>query len=84
MKPLTSIAAVALLSAGLAACGGGEREAESKTPVAEAEVQTTLPEAAVSDTALQNAADQAAAQASTTVPGTAPTRPAASEAPPAH
>ena len=84
MKPLTSIAAVALLSAGLTACGGGEREAESKTPVAEAEVHTTLPEAAVSDTALQNAADQAAAQASTTIPGAPPSTPAASDRPPGY
>ncbi len=82
MKSLTSIAAIALLAAGLAACADREREAESKTPVAEAEVQTTLPETAISDTALQNAADRAAAEASTTVPGAPPTVPPASDAPP--
>ena len=59
-----SIGAAALLSAGaLAACG--DREAESETPVAEAEVKTDLPESAVSDAQLQGAADAAAAQAST-------------------
>lgn len=61
---------VGLAAAALAACGDQTREAESKTPVAEAEVQTDLPAAAVSDQTLQQSADQAAAQASTPAPGT--------------
>ena len=67
--PWISIAAALALTAGtVAACG--DREAESETPVAEAEVKTDLPEAAVSDAQLQATADQAAAAASTTSPVT--------------
>ena len=80
-KALLSIGAALLLSTGaLAACG--DREAESETPVAEAEVSTDLPESAVSDAQLQGAANAAAAEASTitgattaAVPGTTPVPP---------
>ena len=68
-KPWLSIATALALTAGtVAACG--DREAESETPVAEAEVKTDLPESAVSDSQLQATADQAAAAASTTSPVT--------------
>ena len=68
-KPWLSIAAALALTTGaVAACG--DREAESETPVAEAEVKTDLPEAAVTDSQLQATADQAAAAASTTSPVT--------------
>ena len=70
---LFACAAVMLGAAGLSACGGGEREAESKTPVAEVEVTTTLPEEAKSDQALQNDADAAAVAASTSEAGAAST-----------
>jgi hypothetical protein len=66
---LIACAAVVLGTAGLTACGGGEREAQSKTPVAEVEVSTTLPESAKSDQALQADADAAAVAASTTEAG---------------
>ena len=85
-KALASVGAAMALSMGaLAACG--DREAESETPVAEAEVQTDLPEEVVSDQQLQNTADAAAANASmppasvaapgapTTQPGMAPGAP---------
>ena len=65
---LSITAAMALSMGALAACG--DREAESETPVAEAEVKTDLPESAVSDSQLQATADQAAAAASTTSPVT--------------
>ena len=71
-KAFVSVGAALALSMGaLAACG--DREAESETPVAEAEVKTELPEQVVSDQQLQNTADAAAANASTppaTVPAT--------------
>jgi hypothetical protein len=70
---LTTAAAVLASVTALAACGGGEREAESKTPVAEAEVTTSQPEEAISDQALQNTADQAAVAASTPEAGAAST-----------
>ena len=73
-KTVTSIAAVLLLAGSLAACGD-KREAESKTATTEAEVETTAPATAVSDAALQGAADQAAAAAAA-----APAAPAASDA----
>lgn len=57
------LAAAVLLLGGLAACDD-TREAESETPVAEAEVQTELPQTVVSDDALQQTADEAAAAAS--------------------
>ncbi len=63
-----TVAAVLAGAAALAACSN-EREAESKTPVAEAEVSTTQPESAISDQALQNAADIAAVTASQPEPG---------------
>ncbi len=63
-KAFASVGAALALSMGaLAACG--DREAESETPVAEAEVKTELPEQVVSDQQLQNTADAAAATAST-------------------
>ena len=63
-KAFASVGAALALSMGaLAACG--DREAESETPVAEAEVKTELPEEVVSDQQLQNTADAAAANAST-------------------
>ncbi|HEX8570362.1 MAG TPA: hypothetical protein VF699_10635 [Caulobacteraceae bacterium] len=63
-KAFASVGAALALSMGaLAACG--DREAESETPVAEAEVKTELPEEVVSDQQLQNTADAAAATAST-------------------
>ena len=71
-KAFVSVGAALALSVGaLAACG--DREAESETPVAEAEVATELPEEVVSDQQLQNTADAAAANASmapATVPAT--------------
>jgi hypothetical protein len=74
-KAFASVTAALALSMGaLAACG--EREAESETPVAEAEVKTEMPEEVVSDQQLQNTADAAAAGASTqpaTVPATGAT-----------
>ena len=74
-KAFVSVGAALALSMGaLAACG--DREAESETPVAEAEVKTELPEEVVSDQQLQNTADAAAAGASTapaTVPATGAT-----------
>lgn len=57
-----SIAALTAAAAALAACGG--REAESETPVAEAEVETELPESVVSDEQLEATADVAADMAS--------------------
>ena len=83
MKRSFTLVAAAIAAAGLCACDN-TREAESKTPVAEAEVQTDLPASTVSDQALQQAADQAAAQASTPAPGTTGTpmaTPPASTAP---
>ena len=62
-------AALALSMGALAACG--DREAESETPIAEAEVSTELPEQVVSDQQLQGTADAAAANASTP-PATVP------------
>lgn len=60
-----ALAATALLAS---ACDN-PRSAESESPTAEAEVETTLPEEIVSDAELQAAADQAAAAAgSATVP----------------
>ena len=67
-KTWLSIGAALALSAGSLAACSGEREAESKTPVAEAEVSTTLPEEAVSDAQLQGTVDAEAAAASTTSP----------------
>jgi hypothetical protein len=67
-KTWLSIGAALALSAGSLAACSGEREAESETPVAEAEVKTDLPEEAMSDAQLQGAADAAAAAASTTSP----------------
>jgi hypothetical protein len=67
-RALPLIAALAAAGA-LAACDDS-RHAESKTPVAEAQVKTDLPPSTVSDQTLQQAADQAAAQASTPAPGT--------------
>ncbi|WP_334161946.1 hypothetical protein [Phenylobacterium sp.] len=67
-RPLTAWLAATALVAGagaLAACGDKERSAEAETPVAEAEVSTTLPESQVSDQQLQNAAEGAAAAAET-------------------
>lgn len=64
---MTATGLAALL---LAACGDGKREAASETPVAKAEVETQLPASTVTDQELQQAADQAAAQASTPAPGT--------------
>ena len=68
LKQITTTAAVLASVAALAACGG-KREAESATPVAEAEVSTSQPESAISDQALQNTADQAAVAASQPEPG---------------
>ena len=67
-RPLTAWFAAAALIAGagsLAACGDKERSAEAETPIAEAEVTTTLPESQVSDQQLQNAAEGAVAAAET-------------------
>jgi lactoylglutathione lyase len=80
LSRITASAAVLASVTVLAACGGGEREAESKTPVAEAEVSTTQPEEAISDQALQNAADAAAVTASTPEPGAASTGSMATDA----
>ena len=66
-KAWASVAAALALSMGaLAACG--DREAESETPIGEAEVSTELPEQVVSDQQLQGTADAAAANASTLPP----------------
>ena len=66
-KAFVSVGAALALSMGaLAACG--DREAESETPVAEAEVSTDLPEQVVSDQQLQGTADAAAATASSPPP----------------
>ena len=94
-KAFVSVTAALALSMGaLAACG--DREAESETPVAEAEVKTEMPEEVVSDQQLQNTADAAAANASTqpamvpAAPGTTATAPATgtmgapTTTPPAH
>ena len=84
-KAFASVGAALALSMGaLAACG--DREAESETPVVEAEVTTELPEQVVSDQQLQNTADAAAATASTPpaavpAPGAAGTTGAATTAP---
>ena len=68
LKQMTTGVTVLGCVAALVACGG-KREAESKTPVAEAEVSTSQPESAISDQALQNTADQAAVAASQPEPG---------------
>lgn len=54
----------------LSACGSNERTATADTSVAEAEVTTTMPEAAVSDAQLEATANRAAANASQPAPGT--------------
>ena len=79
-----------MIWAGLAAgCGDNTREAEANTGKASAEVETTLPESAVSDTQLQAAAEGAAAVAetpqgsNTSVVVTPPSNPPAQGAPPA-
>ena len=54
----------------LGACGDGERTATAETSVAEAEVSTTMPEAAVTDAQLEASANRAVANASQPAPGT--------------
>lgn len=66
------MAALFAASAALAACGDS-REAEAETPVAEAEVQTELPETVISDAELQDAAEGAAEGASQGASETQPT-----------
>lgn len=73
---LTLVTALAL---GVAACGSDERTATAETSVAEAEVTTTMPEAAVSDAQLEASANRAVANASQPAPGT--TTPEAMTAP---
>ena len=71
MRTLSITAAVVAAAFALSACG--DREAESETDVAEAEVSTDLPEEQLSDADLQAAADAAAASASgATTDGTMP------------
>lgn len=57
------MAALFAASAALAACDDS-REAEAETPVAEAEVETELPETVLSDAELQDTAEAAAESAS--------------------
>jgi peptidylprolyl isomerase len=59
---LTTFAATAALA--LSACGDDERTATAETSVAEAEVSTEMPVAAVSDAQLEASANRAAADAS--------------------
>lgn len=59
---LTTIAIAAALA--LTACGDDERTATAETSVAEAEVSTEMPEAAVTDAQLEASANRAAADAS--------------------
>ena len=79
-----AIAALAATSAfALSACGSNERTATADTSVAEAEVTTTMPEAAVSDAQLEATANRAAANASQPAPGSM-TPGGATTAPPAN
>lgn len=60
---LTTLAVTAAALA-LSACGDDERTATAETSVAEAEVSTEMPEAAVPDAQLEASANRAAADAS--------------------
>lgn len=66
---LTTFAATAAALA-LAACGDDERTATAETSVAEAEVTTEMPEAAVPTAQLEASANRAAANASQPQEGT--------------
>lgn len=61
---IRTVGVTALFAAALLAGCDETREAESETPVAEAEVSTELPESAVSDAQLEAAANVAADMAS--------------------
>jgi|GEM_PF-2995529 len=72
-KNLTPVVLAASAAFALSACGSKERTAEADTSVAEAEVSTTMPAAAVSDAQLEAAANRAAANASQPAPGSTTT-----------
>lgn len=59
-----TLAAAAGLGLALSACGDDDRTATAETSVAEAEVTTEMPPAAVPDSQLEASANQAAANAS--------------------
>jgi hypothetical protein len=70
MSRTFALAGAAVVAAvALTGCGGGERKAKADTGTAEATVKTTAPENAVSDSQLQQQAQQAATAASPAVDG---------------
>lgn len=70
MKKLSIAMMMAGVVGAVSACDSNERTATAETSVAEAEVTTTMPEAAVSDAQLEASANRAVANASQPAPGT--------------